>query len=182
MARDRTVTNYIFALTLFLNTVDTNLRVIKDAYESDNIRLFTIKVHAMKSSARIIGAKHLASMAEEMENAGNNEDKEYIIENVETLLLEYTKYKENLSRIHDSLEDEEKEIIPENELKEAYRSFSDLIPQMDYDSVEMILDNLKNYTLPPEDDIKIKEAEVMLRNFDWDGLEAWITEEIKKWR
>ena len=170
------IMNYVFALNLFFDTIDNNLKVIADAYDSGNIRLFTIKVHALKSSARIIGAQSLAFMAEEMENAGNREDKDYIDANVKSLLAEYTKYKEKLSRIHESSDNEGKEMIPEKVLKEAYKAFSDVIPQMDYDSVEMILDNLKGYALPPEDDERIKEAEKMLRSFDWDGLEAWITE------
>ncbi len=170
------IMNFVFALSLFFDTIDNNMNVIADAYESGNIRLFTIKVHALKSSAKIIGAKSLSSMAAEMEDAGNKEDKAYIDDNVKSLLAEYTKYKEKLSRIHESPDDEGKEAVPEKVLKEAYKALADVIPQMDYDSVEMILNNLKSYALPHEDGERMKKAEKMLRSFDWDGLEAWITE------
>ena len=42
---------------------------------------------------------------------------------------------------------------------------------MDYDAVEMILDQLAEYKLPPEDDKLYKELRHRLKLFDWDGLE-----------
>jgi hypothetical protein len=45
---------------------------------------------------------------------------------------------------------------------------------MNYDSVEMILESLKEYSLPKEDDEKIKEIRSMLKSFDWDSMENLI--------
>ena len=45
----------------------------------------------------------------------------------------------------------------------------------------MILDNLKEYELPEEDREYIDELSDMLKEFDWDGMEAW-TIKIKEWR
>lgn len=170
------ITNFIFALNLFLDTIDENTRVIKNAYDSGNVRLYTIKVHSLKSSARIIGASELSKLAEELEDAGNKEDMKFINENTELLLADYEDYREKLSRLRENAEDNNKEMIPEGDLKEAYEALKDVIPQMDYDSVEMILNDLKQYRMPPEDDKKMKELEKMLRLFDWDGMEALIRE------
>ncbi len=65
-------------------------------------------------------------------------------------------------------------MIPEEELKEAWSALADVIPQMDYDAVEIILDQLNDYALPEEEDKKIKELSKMLKTFDWDGMEALI--------
>ena len=67
-------------------------------------------------------------------------------------------------------------MIPEKVLKEAYKALSDVIPQMDYDSVEMILGNLKDYELPNDDEKSIAELEKVLRSFDWEGMENWIVD------
>ena len=61
--------------------------------------------------------------------------------------------------------------IPEDELKDAYSALADVIPQMDYDAVEMILASLHEYKLPDEDENKMAELEKMLKTFDWDGME-----------
>ena len=42
---------------------------------------------------------------------------------------------------------------------------------MDYDAVEMVLEELKEYKLPPDDAKKIAEIEKLLKNIDWDGIE-----------
>ena len=173
------ITNYIFSLSLFLDTFENNYKVLKESYDSGNIRLFTIKIHALKSSARIIGAENMASMAAKMEEAGNKEDIAYIDENVEGLLSEYSKFKEKLSRIRES-DRSGKEMIPEKTLRKAYKALSDVIPQMDYDSVEMIMNSLKDYTLPAADDKRVIELEKMLRSFDWDGMEDLIADIYSK--
>ena len=173
------ITNFVFSLSLFLDTLENNYKVLKESYDSGNIRLFTIKIHALKSSARIIGAENMASMAAKMEEAGNKEDIAYIDENVEGLLSEYSKFKEKLSRIRES-DRSGKEMIPEKTLRKAYKALSDVIPQMDYDSVEMIMNSLKDYTLPAADDKRVIELEKMLRSFDWDGMEDLIADIYSK--
>ena len=45
---------------------------------------------------------------------------------------------------------------------------------MDYDAVEMILDQLKEYRLPPEDAAKMVEFRKLFKNVDWDGMEELI--------
>ncbi|MBO4617550.1 MAG: response regulator, partial [Lachnospiraceae bacterium] len=166
------VANYIYALKLFLDTIDDNSRVIKDAYDSGNIRLYTIKVHALKSSARIIGAPVLSKLAEQLEDAGNHDNMNFINDNTDRLLSMYEDFKEKLKL----LKEEEKKAdnlppIPEDELKDAYSALADVIPQMDYDAVEMILASLHEYKLPDEDENKMAELEKMLKTFDWDGME-----------
>ena len=168
------IESYIFSLGLFLDTIDANVKVIRDSYESGNIRLYTIKVHALKSSARIIGAMELSGLAADLEDAGNREDQSYIDRNTKKLLEDYEGYKEKLARLHNNADVSEKPVIPDRELKEAYLALSDVIPQMDYDSVEMILESLAEYALPPEDDKKMEKVSKLLKSFDWDGLEAFI--------
>ena len=73
-------------------------------------------------------------------------------------------------------EDDSKEMIPDDKLKDAYEALKELIPQMDYDSVEMILEMLQGYALPEEDDHRVKELARLLKLFDWDSMEALVGE------
>ena len=45
---------------------------------------------------------------------------------------------------------------------------------MDYDAVEMVIAELKEYKLPPMDLEKVKKIEKLLRNFDWDKIQALV--------
>ncbi len=169
------VSNYLFSLNLFLDTIDDNAKVLRDAFEAGEWRLYTIKVHALKSSARIIGAMPLSSLAAELEDAGNRGDQAFITAHHDTLMADYEAFKEKLSGLHAAdAADQDKEMIPEDELQGAYAALSDVIPQMDYDSVEMILQELQQYRLPAEDEEKLKELAKLLRALDWDGMEALI--------
>ncbi len=169
------VSNYIVGLNMFLDTIEANAKVIRDSYENGNLRLYTIKVHSLKSSAKIIGAMELSKLAESLEDAGNKEDKGFIDANTGKLLSDYEAYLYKLERLQEDEDPADKEMIPEVELKRAYEALSDVIPQMDYDAVEMILDQLKEYALPEEDDRKIKELSKMHKVFDWDGMEKLIS-------
>ncbi|MCR5590758.1 MAG: response regulator [Lachnospiraceae bacterium] len=170
------ISSYIFALNLFLETIDSNVKVIKDALENDNIRLYTIKVHSLKSSARIIGALRLSELAARLEDAGSKEDRACIDEYNDKLISEYIDFKEKLARLSEETDESDKEMISEKELKSAYLALADVIPQMDYDSVEMILDQLSKFALPPEDESRIGKFREMFADFDWDGMEELIGE------
>ena len=173
------ISSYIFSLKLFLETIDGNAKVIKDAYEAGDIRLYTIKVHALKSSARIIGALGLASQCAELEDAGNKQDAEFIQIHHDDMMEDYLEYRDKLSRLDENASADggaDKEEIPEDELKDAYSALKDVIPQMDYDSVEMILGDLKKYKLPKEDEAKVAELGKLLKVFDWDGMENLISQ------
>ena len=170
------ISQFIFSLKMFLDTIDGNAKVINDAYEAGDIRLYTIKVHALKSSFRIIGALEMSKLAESLENAGNKDDKEYIDKYTDDLLKDYMEFKDKLSRLdsEDREDDSDKQEISKDELEDAYGALREMIPQMDYDAVEMILDQLKEYRLPKEDKDKMSEMAKKLKVFDWEGMEALI--------
>ena len=169
------VESYISALGTFLDTIEPNERVIREAYEAEDTRMYTVKVHALKSSARIIGAGTLAADAERLEKAGNDNDWQLIHAGTEKLLSDLNAFKDKLAplRATDDATDDREE-IPESELAGAYQALKEVIPQMDYDAVEMILDQLKSYRLPEEDKKKCEELEAHLKNFEWDAMEELI--------
>lgn len=171
------ISSYLFSLKLFLETIDGNLKVIGDAYDAGDLRLYTIKVHALKSSARIIGALGFSKLCADLEEAGNKQDKSFIDLIHADMMAEYSSYKEKLSRLEHSqneAEDKDKKDIPPEELADAYGALKDIIPQMDYDSVELILNGLKEYRLPKDDSEKISKLGKMLKVFDWEGMEELI--------
>lgn len=65
--------------------------------KSGDIQNATIKIHALKSSSRIIGALDLGELAEELEAAGNENNTEKLDERIDELLLRYRKIGEALS-------------------------------------------------------------------------------------
>ncbi len=167
------ISSYIFSLKLFLDTIDDNADTIEKAYNEKDIGLYTVKVHALKTSLRIIGALGLSSLAQDLEDAGKKEDKAFIEAHTEELLTEYRAYKDKLSKLRQKEEQagNDKEAIPEDELKEAYEVLKEMIPMMDYDAVEMIVEQVRKYRLPDEDEKIFTELEKYMKALDWDAME-----------
>ncbi len=171
------VTSFISSLHLFLDTLDDNAKVIEDAFRSDDIKLYTVKVHALKTSARIIGAAGLSSLCERLERAGNQEDRDFISENTPKMLEEYRSYKDRLKKLKAEDNEDNREAIGSAELKDAYEALTVSISDMDYDSVEMILNDIKEYKLPEEDKKIFERLGVLLKLLDWDGMEKLLKDE-----
>ena len=170
---------YIKFIRTFFDTLENRISEIRSSFESGDIRAYTIKVHSLKSTARIMGAKELSHLAEELEQAGDAGDIEVITQKTPRLLEMCISFKEKLSPIENTDEDEEagysdKPAISADELRNAYKALAEFVPQMDYEAVEMVLSELNEYTLPPDDEKKVKNLEKLLRNFDWDNIEAML--------
>ncbi|MCR5108494.1 MAG: response regulator [Lachnospiraceae bacterium] len=168
------VSSFINALHMFKDTIEDNCSLLEKAYNDHDIRLFTIKVHALKTSARIIGADELSELSKEMEDAGNKDDLYFIEDNIKKLITDYRSYSEKLARLDENEEEDEKEEISENELSEAYSALKDLVDTMDYDGVEMVINQVKEYKLPPKDAEVFEKFEKALKKFDWDEMEKLI--------
>ena len=93
------ISGYIFGLNLFLDTIEENAAMIRTAYESGNLKQYTMKVHSLKISARIIGAMELYELAAMLEEAGNKGNRKKIDVNTKRLLSEYEAFLEKLSKL-----------------------------------------------------------------------------------
>ncbi len=169
------MTLFLGSLQLFYDTIASNCQVIEDAYEQKDFRLYTVKVHALKTSARIIGAAHLSSMSERMEEAGKKEELEYIDLYHKPLLEEYKAFMEKLAPLGKTQETE-KDLLPEDVWVEAESALKDLVPQMDYDAVEMIMEELDKYAMPEHLQENFEKLKKGFQTMDWDLMEDAIKE------
>ena len=78
-----------------------------DLYESVDIKNYRIEVHALKSSARLIGAMELSKMAEYMEQCAKQDNVLEIERYTSAMLEEYNRIKKSLETY--ILQDEEKD-------------------------------------------------------------------------
>ncbi len=165
---------FIFALKMFYESIDDNADTIENAYHDEDIKLATVKVHALKSNARLIGALKLSDDCQLLEDAGNSSDLKYIRTHKDELLVDYRKFKNELYKLGEDSDDPDKKSIPDDVLKDAYSTLKECISQMDYDSVEMILHEVEEYKLSDKDDEIVKELEKNLKRVDWDKMEEVI--------
>ncbi len=168
------INSYITAINMFRDTIESNSNVIEEALDKKDIRLYTVKVHALKTSARIVGASDLALLCEKLEEAGNKSDEAFINDNSEKMLIMYRSFLEKLSRLAENGAEDDRDQIPDDELKGAYKALREVIPEMDYDSAEMIIDQVLEYKLPKNDEEVFKKLNTLLKALDWDEMEKLI--------
>ncbi|MCR5419393.1 MAG: response regulator [Lachnospiraceae bacterium] len=162
------VEGYMSVLSVFHQTAAAKADEIEALYNNGDTDNYTIKVHALKSSARIIGAGQLSALAKELEDAGNRKDIEVINSNTKILLDMYRTVDSRLSWLDDTQGDLPE--IKESELKEAYQTIAEIAGSMDYALMDEILGNLKGYRLRQADRERIRSMEIMLSQLDWDGI------------
>ena len=153
------------------------------------IKNYTVHVHALKSSSRLIGAKELSEMALDMENTGNAYQKAIadgdvdgagvalskMEEKTPELLELYRSYKEKLSAVisADSSEDAGDESLPEiaeSELKEMLMGIREFAEAFDMDTVDSVMNQIEGYRVPDDKKDMIASLKKAVRNVDRDGI------------
>lgn len=162
---------YNTALHAYLDAVDDMQDSIKKAFLDNRISDYTIKVHALKSSSRIIGAEVIGALAEELEKAGNEGDMEVINACTDELLSYHKALGYSMKKyMLDKEDDIDKPTITPEKIKEAYCALKEIAQLFDYDSAQAIIESMDNYKFPESELEKYKKIKKAVNNTDWDTL------------
>ena len=163
-------TEEILSKTLeqFYNSIKNNLHDIEKFFNEGDIKNYTIKVHALKSSARLIGASELSAMAMYLEDCGNNNDTDSIKDLTPDLLLNYKAYIEKLEPLYKNDDAPE---IPLDQLKEAYDAIKEFAEMFDSDSIDGVVKMLRGYKIPEAEAEKFNQIATAADSADWAALE-----------
>ena len=160
------------AIEIFISTADSKADEIEELYTAGDIDGYTIRVHALKSSARIIGATELSELARALEAAGKDRNSEFISEKTGDLLSDYRSLKKQLSQRLESGEQIEKIPATPEIRADAYNTIFELASMMDYDSIEIIFESLRQYELEKEDAERLDKIKKSMEALDWDTVLA----------
>ena len=164
---------YLDTLKIFAEAVASGAKELAGFYNAEDWKNYTTKVHALKSSARVIGADELSERARRLEDAGNSGRVEAIAEETEPLLEVYRSFAEKLSPLIKSADDDaDKPLIGEDELIEAIETLKEMSASFDYDSVMFVLESLDEYRLPDEQAARIKKVREAVAKLDWDAVQS----------
>jgi response regulator RpfG family c-di-GMP phosphodiesterase/signal transduction histidine kinase/HPt (histidine-containing phosphotransfer) domain-containing protein len=170
------VEGYLSVLSVFHRTAPTKAAEIEEAFRTDNVGDYTIRVHALKSSARIIGSMELSALAEKLEKAGKERDMDTIAAQTEKLLKMYRKLDEALGAMDES--GTGKPLISEAQMKEAYQTLLEITESMDYGLLEGLLKDLEKYELSIDDENNLTSIELMMTELDWEGIASLAREAL----
>lgn len=164
---------YLEAVKVFAESAFSGIEEIESYFQSEDWTNYTTKVHALKSSARIIGAGELSERARRLEDAGNAGYLNEIREGTEELLKLYRSFADKLSPLlTEEVKDEEKPLIDGAALSEAYEALREVAVSFDYDSAMYILESLGEYRIPEEEKDRYEKIRKAAQAPDWEGLKA----------
>ena len=162
---------YLDTLKIFADAVKSGVNEIADFYQKADWKNYTTKVHALKSSARVIGADELSARAKRLEDAGNSGYINEIKEGTSALLELYMSYESKLAPlIAKPVDTNDKPLITEDDLNEAIEALKESAASFDYDSVMFVLDELDGYQLPDDQIDRFKAIRDAASKLDWEGL------------
>ena len=131
----------------YCNLIDSKTRTIEQYLEAGRIRDFTIEVHALKSSSRMIGAMRLSEQFRLLEDLGNANDVERIMADTPEVLEHYSRYKEWLEPFA-AMKEREKKEVPKEEVMMYLQGIKEAIEAFDLDTADAAMERLEECRLP----------------------------------
>ena len=166
-------------LKIFYDSIPGKASELEGFYSSENWKDYTIKIHALKSSARLIGALDLSGKAQLLETAGKEENIAYIRDNHSAFMQDYMQCKEILGDYYSEGKEKSDEtnddrpLADEQYIAGVYERLREAAEDMDCTAIEDIFDELGGYRLADDDKKKLDAFREKADDFDYDSaLEA----------
>ena len=144
------------AMKEFYAAIDGKSELIEKYASEQDWKNYTVLVHALKSSARLIGALKLSSDAARLEECGDAENAPEIAEKTPALLALYRSYKEVLAPFAGSTTNsgsaadaaEAKEEISWEDFLQALSNIKECVQAFDFSTADQIISMLDSYRIP----------------------------------
>ena len=153
-------------IRIFYRTIDSKANKIEQCLKEGLISDYVIEIHALKSSALLIGAVPLSEAAKELEDYGKQGKTEVLEEKTPDVLTLYRDLKNILRPYAEKEEDAKKEFL-DGEWITALQQIHQCIEQFDLDGVDQIMEQLEEYQVPEciresMDQLRVYVADVSL--------------------
>ena len=154
----------------YYNSGEEKLNAIMTAFEQKDWENYTIRVHALKSSSRQIGAMDLGRMAEELEMAGKTENLDVIMAKTDGVMASF---KYVLDELAPFFKAEEKPVddlpmIDKETLTGLLDELTTACDELDSDGMENVGEKLNGYYFEGPLNGYIKELQKGIRDIDTD--------------
>ena len=165
------VSAYMPLLKIFYESIDEKTEEIEKLYEEKNFKGYTIKVHALKSSAKIIGAVKFGEEAQKLEDAGKSGDIAYIHEHQAEFMKEYHSFREPLAQIFEG-NDEDKPEADADLMSAVYEEIKSAAEEMDSDRLDAIFEEIGEYRIPAAEEKLWKQIKSAADHFDYEAIQT----------
>lgn len=150
---------------------ESTIEEIEGYLKDKDIKNCTIKFHALKSTARLIGALTLSEHARLLEDAGDAKDMDYIKANAEPVLKEYKDLIGAIkSRVHTGTESNAVEPVNEEAARGIFDHMYPYAEDFNDDALLSMTKAIERYSFPSPYDEAFLNIKKYLRGADWEGI------------
>ena len=164
---------YLPLLKIFYESVDEMAAAIEGFYAERDLKDYTIKVHALKSSARIIGAKDFGEEAQLLENAGKAGNMDYIRAHHEAFLDTYRSFQIQLAEVFakgQSVAEDDKPEADKELMESVYEELRAAAEEMDSDRLDDIFAEMEEYRIPETEAKLYQKLKQAADHFDYETI------------
>ncbi len=159
---------YIAALQRFYKGYETNRDMVKEMLETQDTEGYCIRVHSLKSNAKMIGAKKLAEAFEELETASRNFDTAFMNEKTAPALEMYAQVIDTIRPIGDMEPVKVSGEITADEARAIADELLEALDDFDDEKSSELIKKLAGYPFRITQKNKLKEAADYIGEFMYD--------------
>lgn len=166
-------------LTEYYKTIPKKAAAIEKSKGAADWRNYTIESHALKSSSKQIGAIELSELAARMEQAGNDQDIDYILAHHEEMMGMYyglQKILEKYVDIPDDGAEKPKEGYDAKKLLDCLEKMQEAVDDLDMDGMGQVIKEMEGIALGEKDEQLLTKMEDAVESLDVEICEQLITE------
>lgn len=150
---------------------------LQNYFEAEDWHNYEIKVHALKSTSRLIGATKLSNLAEHLEKSANQNRIDEIKLKHKELLNTFINYIELLDPVlKNESDDSAKPEITKEDLNEKINQMIAYADSFDIDGLDFIVKEISNYHLPLDFSQKFVKIAQYVQNVDFKELRNLLLE------
>lgn len=169
--------DFMEAVKLFVRHAQDNITEIRNSLTNREFENFSIKVHALKSTARTVGAERLSVLAEKLEMASEKGDEVFIKDHIGGLLSLYGEITQSLSPVMYGEETQKKGILIEAEnVRPLMGHLKGYVDDYNDEAVNSMLHALNQYDFPPREQKLFDELKKAFELIDWLKMQELLEE------
>lgn len=146
--------------------IETRARQLEFYLHNKDYKNYTVQVHALKSTSRLIGAMELSQQAAYMEQCCDSQKYDEVIKNTPALLKLFRSYQKKLKPAIPQNEKENLKPLTMEHYREALSSIKEAVMAFDFDTADVIKKELDLYAIPMEVKTQWELIKEQIKNVD----------------
>lgn len=170
---------YREVLSDYMDTIEEKAALIEQAVVEEDLGTYTIEVHSLKSTSKVIGAMDLSDLAKDLELCGKNGEWDTIVARTPALLAMYRGLYHIIMPYHTAEEENrEKKTIQGEELDSLLGQLTDSVEMFDSLRAEELIAELERCDLTDSGEEHMRTVTEAMGQFNYDICKR----EVALWR